>query len=120
MVLLSILLCGCVGTYQDTGEKFMLAAGPLTSAAELNSKASAMCYSRGYSHWRLLNSQGQDMSNKRFFYECLQQPTTPPANQQQDQQPLAPSIDDAKKKCIDLGFKSGTDSFGNCVLRLTK
>lgn len=29
-------------------------------------------------------------------------------------------IDDAKKKCADLGFKSGTETFGNCVLKLSK
>jgi hypothetical protein len=29
-------------------------------------------------------------------------------------------IDDAKAKCVDLGFKSGTEGFGNCVLKLSK
>jgi hypothetical protein len=29
-------------------------------------------------------------------------------------------INDAKKKCADLGFKSGTETFGNCVLKLSK
>ena len=29
-------------------------------------------------------------------------------------------FDDAKKKCIELGFRAGTDRFGNCVLTLTK
>ena len=31
-----------------------------------------------------------------------------------------PSYDDAKKKCSDLGFKSGTEGFGKCVLQLSK
>jgi hypothetical protein len=30
------------------------------------------------------------------------------------------SIDEAKKKCADLGFKMGTEGFGNCVLKLSK
>lgn len=30
------------------------------------------------------------------------------------------SLDDAKAKCKDLGFKSGTDEFGKCVLQLSK
>lgn len=30
------------------------------------------------------------------------------------------NIDDAKKKCSDLGFKSGTEGFGKCVLQLSK
>lgn len=38
------------------------------------------------------------------------------------QPPLSPAVgmDDAKKKCADLGFKSGTETFGNCVLKLSK
>lgn len=33
----------------------------------------------------------------------------------------SPSIEDAKKKCeVDLGFKPGTEQFGNCVLLLSK
>ncbi len=30
------------------------------------------------------------------------------------------SVDDAKRKCTDLGFKAGTESFGKCVLQLSK
>jgi hypothetical protein len=30
------------------------------------------------------------------------------------------SLDDAKLKCIELGFKPATESFGNCVLKLAK
>ena len=30
------------------------------------------------------------------------------------------SIDEAKTTCLDLGFKEGTEKFGECVLQLTK
>ena len=30
------------------------------------------------------------------------------------------SLDWAKKKCVELGFKSGTERFGNCVLQLSR
>jgi hypothetical protein len=30
------------------------------------------------------------------------------------------SIDDAKQQCKDIGYKPGTEKFGNCVLELTK
>ena len=33
---------------------------------------------------------------------------------------LTSSLEDAKKKCSDLGFKSGTEGFGKCVLQLSK
>lgn len=29
-------------------------------------------------------------------------------------------LDDAKRKCVSIGFKIGTESFGNCVLKLSK
>ena len=40
--------------------------------------------------------------------------------------PVAPqaitptSMDQAKVKCLDLGFKAGTESFGQCVLKVAK
>jgi hypothetical protein len=30
------------------------------------------------------------------------------------------SLDDAKSKCIEIGFKPATEAFGNCVLKLAK
>ena len=30
------------------------------------------------------------------------------------------TLEDAKKKCIDLGFQQATEGFGNCVLKLAK
>jgi hypothetical protein len=30
------------------------------------------------------------------------------------------SIEDAKKKCVEIGFKTATEGFGKCVLQLTK
>jgi len=30
------------------------------------------------------------------------------------------SLDTAKTQCLDLGFKKGTEKFGNCVLKLSK
>jgi hypothetical protein len=29
-------------------------------------------------------------------------------------------IEEAKSKCVELGFKQGTEQFGNCVLKFTK
>jgi TPR repeat protein len=44
------------------------------------------------------------------------------AAQQTQAAPLdvKPSLEDAKAKCIDLGFKAGTEKFGTCVLKLSK
>ena len=40
------------------------------------------------------------------------QPSTTPAA-------AKPSLEDAKVKCKDLGFKAGTERFGDCVLKLS-
>lgn len=34
--------------------------------------------------------------------------------------PTSTSIDDAKTKCVELGFKARTEGFGKCVLQLSK
>ena len=44
---------------------------------------------------------------------------TPPSNQDVLSERKA-SIEDFKQKCLDLGFKAGTEQFGKCVLRLSK
>jgi hypothetical protein len=33
---------------------------------------------------------------------------------------FSPTMDQAKVKCLDLGFKPGTDTFGQCILKLAK
>jgi len=33
---------------------------------------------------------------------------------------LTLSLDWAKRKCVDLGFKPNTERFGNCVLQLSR
>jgi hypothetical protein len=61
------------------------------------------------------NSLKQEQNN-----QAEQNATTP--NTTKKTLPLNTSIaiDDAKKKCIDLGFKPSTERFGQCVLRLSK
>lgn len=51
----------------------------------------------------------------------------PKQNNQKDEDKKIPSeikfdrkLEDAKKKCTDLGFKPATEKFGQCVLRLSK
>lgn len=56
--------------------------------------------------------------NSEHTFRKPMKPIIPQLNQQSQ----APNInlDDARKKCIDLGFKSGTEQFGKCVLQLSK
>lgn len=36
-----------------------------------------------------------------------------------DKKPNVSSMEEARKKCIELGFKQNTESFGNCILKLS-
>jgi len=62
------------------------------------------------------------LPNSLFIFE--QQPTTAPPQAK----PVSPittnsntsSMEQAKQKCIGLGFAAGTESFGQCVLKLSK
>ena len=53
-----------------------------------------------------------DLVSKAKFQE-QRQPTAPPTTPNI-------SIDDSKAKCAELGFKAGTEKFGDCVLKLSK
>ncbi len=43
----------------------------------------------------------------------------PPPSEPNQTQPTA-LLDDAKVKCADLGFKAGTETFGECVIKLSR
>ena len=56
-----------------------------------------------------------------YNFDCVKdQPFIPPY--QPSYTPPAPSVslDEAKEKCTNLGFKTGTEGFGKCVLQLSK
>lgn len=56
-----------------------------------------------------------------YYFDCVKdQPYIPPY--QPTYSPPAPtvSLDAAKEKCTNLGFKTGTEGFGKCVLQLSK
>ena len=61
--------------------------------------------------------QGSDGSfhDLHFCKEPITQTPTPPATP--DPTPKV-TIDDAKSQCSDIGFKKGTERFGECVLEL--
>ena len=49
------------------------------------------------------------------------QPPMPSRNEHQvPSQSTRMTIESASKKCEEIGFKLGTDAFGNCVLKLSK
>jgi hypothetical protein len=57
-------------------------------------------------------------------FQPIPQPVQIQNNQQNsssnNQNTVQLNIEDAKKKCLDLGFKTGTEGFGKCVLQFSK
>lgn len=61
-----------------------------------------------------------------YYFDCIRQPeaikqVAPPVSLPSVPiKPVEIDLSDAKRKCTDLGFKSGTEGFGKCVLQLSK
>ena len=61
-----------------------------------------------------------------YYFECIRRPevikqVAPPTSlPSMPIKPVEIDLSDVKKKCTDLGFKSGTEGFGKCVLQLSK
>ena len=53
-----------------------------------------------------------------LYFTCSdsRKPTSPTGAPSSD----AGALEQAKSKCIDLGFKAGTESFGQCILKISK
>jgi hypothetical protein len=64
-----------------------------------------------------------ETAEKRWYYKCMKDPQVITQIKKPIQQPRTEvnlGFSEAKKKCTDLGFKSGTEDFGKCVLQLSK
>lgn len=66
-------------------------------------------------------------ANQKIDENSTQASFAPNATEQKSAVNTAPttakqevSLEDAKQKCIDIGFKPGTENFGNCVLKVAK
>ena len=97
--------------------------------------ASANCVTRGYYIARVSDHPYRSYANgvQHYSFQCitaedyaysaaknLESKTSESSKVKQlDGQNKAPTLDAAKRKCIELGFKSGTEGFGKCVLKLS-
>ena len=86
------------------------------------------CSDRKYAYSGKLSTNGLDWKNEApadsvagyLIYKACG-PSAARAKQTSQKSANSNSdLTDAKSKCSDLGFKKGTDQFGNCVLKLTK
>jgi hypothetical protein len=61
-------------------------------------------------------------NNPRVVEDSKISPPLTPLNELVKSEAIAPSlkIDSARDKCSELGFKKGTEKFGDCVLKISK
>lgn len=150
LVLITILISGCsaiaplrdhnsFGEYAkeplaDNNYIGDLMVDPLTGGdityADIKQRALSNCSNKGgLKKEPYIFTKGIFSSDKTFAgwwkYQCngIQEYVVPVNNLPQPiNLPPKPSvsIDQAKQQCKDLGFKPGTEKFGNCVLELNK
>jgi len=133
---LSFLLSGC-GTSTSTSGVFSLAhtyllrddgnGGKIYQDSQFGRYSDVVSVANQYCNERRLGPAtiGPNTLPSRvvqhYEFKCVSQVTPAPIQQNQIQSsPLVESMESAKKKCTDLGFKSGTEGFGKCVLQLSK
>jgi len=94
----------------------------------LQGTADAYCKERGFSSSYVdMRTRGMDydqlFDKVSYRFSCtgskaiVNQSQTVLDKNQKDTNNL--DMDSAKKKCVDLGFKAGTEGFGKCVLKLS-
>ncbi len=140
LIFFSIFLFGCVGPadrrtsnpfanvglyniYQDGVIIYSQSFSVDNAVTQL---ANTNCKLRNYDYARFEKSEQAIpiLGNVQHYFSCLQNQKniTPIVTQSNSivTQQNSSTIDDAKKKCSDLGFKTGTEGFGKCVLQLSK
>jgi hypothetical protein len=145
-VLLPVLLIGCatsgVADYRSTGinenvvleptigngYKGVLVEMPPSPEGALLTRAHEICSTRGGLLEAPRYTHSVPIGWKFYSYRCsgVQRVAPPAPNLVEQTQPRTPPANpsvgmvEAKSKCIELGFKVGTEALGNCVLKLSK
>ena len=107
------------------GYKGVLVEMPPSLDGALLTRANEICSTRGGLLKEPLYTHSAPIGWKFYSYSCVgfQKPKT--KIEQPVIQPIptitkSTGIDEAKSKCEGLGFQVGSESFGNCVLKLSK
>ena len=106
-------------TYTVHSEYMFLAGGWERSSFEAREKASNFCKSTGLqmevADEKRDGTPGFTPLSTDLHFRCVGRGTSTSSTVQS-----ALTFDQAKNKCLELGFKSGTETFGQCILRLAK
>jgi hypothetical protein len=99
-----------------------------SSQSALNARATEICTRFGgineYPKYRSTAPTGWIF----YYYRCNGFPPSPavtkevslPQNKEPEKISIGLNLEDARKKCQELGFETGTEAFGKCVLKLSK
>lgn len=125
-----ILIAGCVSagvshTYSNGGNVLSYSGGEYFSAAQSAADQSCAARFSDRPKAKITQQSPAPYGNTYYGFICqkpdMSSPAVSPVMQSSPSLGnAAMSLDDAKKKCIELGQKSGTEAFGKCVLQLSK
>ena len=109
-------------TYSVSAQYALLAGGWERATFEAKDKATSFCGTTGkkieFIEEKREGVAGLTLLSSIISFKCV-------VDSKQDSSAnsattVKNTMDEAKKQCVDLGFKTGTESFGQCVLKLTK
>ena len=107
--------------YQNGGEIYLdTGTGNMQNVKWL---ADQNCQRRGLGRGLVESNPTYRGSNgvNHYIYQCVQQSIDSiSVSSQQPQNTTEINLSPAKAKCAELGFKTGTEAFGNCVLKISK
>jgi hypothetical protein len=131
IVFSSIMMTGCVSnaisTLQPNGGEILGYSGA-QYFGEIQARANQSCNGRNLGLARIVSTRSAAFDNNIYQFVCYVPETKASpiekldrSNQQiQEHRSSSFSFEDAKRKCLDLGVKTGTEQFGKCVLQLSK
>jgi hypothetical protein len=127
ILLWGLVLSSCVGTdilpTRSSPSYAVISEDPImqSSMAQIDSLASAHCAQ--YDSTAIFEKKDWSILYRNFYYyRCIKKASIPservgsPVTLEVNKQ----GIESSKKACSELGFKSGTEGFGKCVLQLSK
>lgn len=116
--------CGVAELREETydGGLILLELGDPANEYRVLATANASCARRGLGSATISGPTPTVLSFGNTFYSftCARRTFAPVATPQPLSTNKGIDIDSAKEKCRDLGFKVGTENYGNCILKLTK
>jgi hypothetical protein len=120
---MTIFIGGCTGIspQRSSSTSVVIHEDPLlqSSMSYIDALANAHC-AKYDSTAKFQTKESNIMSTNLYYYSCNKNTSSPQVkNSMQTNVIDTLSLEDAKKKCSDLGFKNGTEGFGKCVLKLS-